>query len=1223
MRKYKQILEKMQEERVFMKVLGLDIGTNSLGWAIVEPGKQKIADSGVVIFQQGIPEEKGIEAEKSPAAERCAYRAARRIKYRRRLRKYHTLKILLENGMCPLTLAELQIWIRKGVFPIENKAFISWMGSTKEANPYYFRAKAAEEKLPHMELGRAFYHLALRRGFRSSRKDAGGEAEDKDTSDFKKGISDLTAKLEEKRCTLGQYFYELFRENVKIRREHRCGRKEHYEPEFKKICEVQELPEDFVKAMEKAIFLQRPLRSQKHLAGHCTLEKKQTRCLLGHPLFERYRMLAFINSIRKDGQPLTNDERRKVQAAFFVNKPGLEFDKLIKKLYPKSYKGEIPEFNYSPDKSLATCPVTNQLQNLLDVEDLFFWRHEYTGSDGKQRTMDYQTLFDALTFFDDNDRLKNFAMKRAGMTAEQAEKFVKIRIPSGYANFSLCAIRKILPFLEAGHIQTRAVFLAKLPDLLGKEKFQKNSEKIIAEIDRIEEEWRAERDAAVTPRERATFLSLTERLKQYFESDDVGMAPGKFDLLYQYNSRSDYPDCTKDGILPKVNLGMIYNPMVYRSLNVMRRLVNHLRKTGKIDAQTEIHVELARSVNDKNTRLAVTSYQRKQEKLRAQYKDAIEANGKAASDELILRYTLWQEQGMRCLYTGRKIGWSDLLNSVDIEHTIPRSKGGDSGMANLTLCYADYNRKIKKNSLPTSCPNYDTKGDYDNSILENIKAAGWEEKLDDLKSRFEKLKSMARGNPAKRAEMLECRMELEYWTAKLETFKKTDEDLAKGGFSKRQLVDTGVMSRHAVFLLKSVYPQTFSRSGRVTEWARKAWGVQGIYDKKNRNDHVHHAIDAMCIAALTDTAYQRITSAFRADEAAAGDYSVNHGTFPWPSFPDDVFEMSEEILVRHLTQHNETKQTRKKVHLVTPLKCTDGTVRRVIPAAGDTVRGQLHNESYFGRIRDPKSGAEKSVIRKALTFDNFGAASSLADIVDDTVREAILDQLHWRMDAGKSFKDAMSEGNFRMKSKDGSFSGPAINKVRCFAYSTNPQQIRKQTYASGAEYKNYIYAESAKGSNFKAALFRTAQGKLRYELLSIWDWAKNHKEPTFTPLEKRGEPGETFVGFIAPGTMALAYENSPDELKKLSPRELKKRLYKIIELKKNGRMRLRYHKEARSGKDTKAVMKEKFGVEQTSKFSYKDPALMLNIGGEEYSGHLLFEGIDFTLSMDGEIKFMK
>ena len=184
-----------------------------------------------MVFQQGIPEEKGREAERSPAAERRAFRAARRLKFRRRLRKYHTLKVLIANQMCPLSMNELQNWIRNGKFPIDNRQFISWLGSTKESNPYYFRAKAAEKKLPPLELGRAFYHLAIRRGFRSSRKESSNE---KEVTGFKKEINQLTEILQKNRCTLGQYFYELFRNSEKIRKVNRCGRKEHYEPEFDK-----------------------------------------------------------------------------------------------------------------------------------------------------------------------------------------------------------------------------------------------------------------------------------------------------------------------------------------------------------------------------------------------------------------------------------------------------------------------------------------------------------------------------------------------------------------------------------------------------------------------------------------------------------------------------------------------------------------------------------------------------------------------------------------------------------------------------------------------------------------------------------------------------------------------------------------------------------------------------------------------------------------------------
>ena len=80
-----------------MKILGLDLGTNSIGWAVVEKEdeKMKLVEKGVHIFQEGVKIEKGIEGSK--AAERTTFRSSRRMKYRRKLRKIETLKALLNN----------------------------------------------------------------------------------------------------------------------------------------------------------------------------------------------------------------------------------------------------------------------------------------------------------------------------------------------------------------------------------------------------------------------------------------------------------------------------------------------------------------------------------------------------------------------------------------------------------------------------------------------------------------------------------------------------------------------------------------------------------------------------------------------------------------------------------------------------------------------------------------------------------------------------------------------------------------------------------------------------------------------------------------------------------------------------------------------------------------------------------------------------------------------
>ena len=154
-----------------MKTLGIDLGSSSLGWAILSP--EKIEDCGVIVFKEGILRTKGVDSLETPAAERRKHRMARRIKFRRRIRKLHVLKLLIENGMCPMTMSEWQALKNNGLFP-KNTELVQWLKSTPSAvadhvNPYYARAKAAEEKIDPMLLGRALYHLAQRRGFKSSR----------------------------------------------------------------------------------------------------------------------------------------------------------------------------------------------------------------------------------------------------------------------------------------------------------------------------------------------------------------------------------------------------------------------------------------------------------------------------------------------------------------------------------------------------------------------------------------------------------------------------------------------------------------------------------------------------------------------------------------------------------------------------------------------------------------------------------------------------------------------------------------------------------------------------------------------------------------------------------------------------------------------------------------------------------------------------------------------
>ena len=97
---------------------------------------------------------------------------------------------------------------------------------------------------------------------------------------------------------------------------------------------------------------------------------------------------------------------------------------------------------------------------------------------------------------------------------------------------------------------------------------------------------------------------------------------------------------------------------------------------------------------------------------------------------------------------------------------------------------------------------------------------------------------------------------------------------------------------------------------------------------------------------------------------------------------------------------------------------------------GDTVRGSLHNETYYGAIE--RDGEIRYVVRKALS--SFKDAKEAEYIVDDIVKEKVMAAFK-----EKGLKDSIAEGIYMNKEK-----GIKINKVRCYANSVkNPLHIRQ------------------------------------------------------------------------------------------------------------------------------------------------------------------------------------
>jgi CRISPR-associated endonuclease Csn1 len=570
------------------KILGLDLGTNSIGWAIVDNYENdfSLIDKGVRIFSEGVKSEKGIES--SRASERTSYRSARKIKYRRKLRKYQTLKVLSINGMCPLSIDEVEEWKKTGFkkYPL-NPEFLKWLRTDEDENinPYVFRDRASKGKVSLFELGRALYHIAQRRGFLSNRLDQSAEGileehcpivqlivEDlnssqeliselkdyffntgiidesikggfkkdldegevklkslynalksiaiKNENDIVKAKEEIITRLNRKEdlgavksgigeisqaikdgefSTLGQYFFSLYSKD-RIRNKY-TAREEHYLKEFEILCKVQriegineseQLAEKryvgLAKDLYKAIFFQRPLKSQKGLIGKCSFEKSKSRCAVSHPDFEEYRMWTYLNTIKYGTQTektlrfLSQDEKLNLISKFLRKKDNFNFEDLAKELIPKGatfgfYKSSRKDefhywFNYKPTDTVAGCPVSASLKNTIGEDwktKTFTYKTLNSRAAEVSRIVDYRDLWHLLSVSTSVLYLYEYAKDKLGLNDKNAKAFSRIRLKKDYSSLSLNAINKILPYVKEGLLYSHAVFMANIENIIDKD----------------------------------------------------------------------------------------------------------------------------------------------------------------------------------------------------------------------------------------------------------------------------------------------------------------------------------------------------------------------------------------------------------------------------------------------------------------------------------------------------------------------------------------------------------------------------------------------------------------------------------------------------------------------------------------------------------------------------------------------------------------------------------
>lgn len=687
------------------------------------------------------------------------------------------------------------------------------------------------------------------------------------------------------------------------------------------------------------------------------------------------------------------------------------------------------------------------------------------------------------------------------------------------------------------------------------------------------------------------------------------------------------------------DIGAIKNPTVLRVLNTLRRRVNQLLDDGVISPdETRVVVETARELNDANRKWALDTYNRirhdENEKIKKILEEFYPKRDGISTDDIdkaryvidqrevdyftesktynkdIKKYKFWLEQGGQCMYTGRTINLSNLFdpNAFDIEHTIPESLSFDSSDMNLTLCDAHYNRFIKKNHIPTDMPNYDRAVTIDGKEYPAITSQlqRWVERVERLNRNVEYWKGQARRAQNKdrkdqcMREMHLWGMEQEYWKKKLERFTVTE---VTDGFKNSQLVDTRVITRHAVLYLKSIFPHIDVQRGDVTAKFRKILGIQSVDEKKDRSLHSHHAIDATTLTIIPVSAkrermlelFAKIEEinkmlSFSGSEDRTGLQQeldglknklqmevkacrIGHKVSEIGTFINDNIIVNHHIMNQALTPVR--RRLRKKGYIV-------GGVDNPRWQTGDALRGEIHKASYYGAItqfvkdeegkvlmkegRPQVNPTIKFVIRRELKYKKSSTDSGFASW--DDLGKAIVDKelfalMKEQFSEETSFKDACEQGIYMIKKGKNGMPDKKlyrIRHIRCNTVQKNALKIKEQTYKSEKEYKRYFYA--AVGDLYAMCCY--TNGKIReFRIYSLYDVSCHRKSdiediPEFI-TDKKGN--RLMLDYkLHTGDMILLYKNSPEELYDLENVNLSKLLYKINGFENDGlRIRMVNH----------------------------------------------------------------
>lgn len=634
--------------------LALDLGSNSLGWAMIRLNTDDhpcaVVKAGVRIFSDGRNPKDG----SSLAVVRRDARAARRRRDRLLKRKARMMSTLIEYGFFPKTEEE-----RKALLAL---------------NPFKLRAEGLTRALSPSEFARALFHINQRRGFKSNRKT---DKTADNNGALKSAIGRVRTTIEEEGCcTVGEWLYKRDAAGQTVRARYRQNKivkedgKNRIDKSYDLYIDRAMIKNEFdalwakqsslnptlftAKAgadLKDVLLHQRPLKPVK--PGRCTLLPDEERAPLALPSTQRFRMYQEVNNLRilRDGlkdEALTLKQRDELIAALEANSKR-SFTQ-IKALLGVS---GATKFNFEDPKrqELKGNTTSAILGNAKHFGSAWF-----SFGEAMQDAIVWQLVKE-----ENEARLIRWLEDETGIDERRAETIAKAGLPEGYGSLSVLALARILPELRRD-----AVTYDKAVQAAG---FDHHSH--------------------ISPSATGEILS---ELPYYGQ-------PLQRHVGFGSNDPNDNDE---------KRYGRIANPTVHIGLNQLRLVVNALLK--RYGHPSEVIIELARDLkqskvqrDEEHKRQA--AHQKRNVRFRAEIANILVISQERVKAADIQKMILWEELSFDpadrcCPYSGAQISARMLLSDeVEIEHILPFSQTLDDSLNNKTVALRQANR-VKGNRSP-------------------------------------------------------------------------------------------------------------------------------------------------------------------------------------------------------------------------------------------------------------------------------------------------------------------------------------------------------------------------------------------------------------------------------------------------------------------------------------------------------------------------------------------